>query len=90
MTTLTGEYRNFRICLCLEVGSRPEEAIPYCQKATSVCKERILRLTNDVKILSESISSSESDNPIAENQAEIDTLTDLSSELERKVDYINL
>ncbi|KAF7828781.1 NASP-related protein sim3 [Senna tora] len=78
---------NFRICLCLEVGSRPQEAIAYCQKATSVCKERIHRLTNEVKSLPESISSaSESDNSIADKQAEIDTLSGLSSELERKLE----
>lgn len=89
LTTLTGEYRNFRICLCLEVGSKPQEAIAYCQKATSVCKERILRLTNEVKCLPESVSSaSESDNPIEDKQAEIDILTGLSSELERKVNLI--
>lgn len=90
-TTLTGEYRNFRICLCLEVGSKPQEAIAYCQKATSVCKERINRLTNEVKSLSESIpSASKSDNSITDKQAEIDTLTGLSSELERKVDSVHL
>ncbi|KAI9089019.1 hypothetical protein K1719_029298 [Acacia pycnantha] len=78
---------NFRICLCLEVNSKPEEAMPYCQKAASVCKERIHRLTNEVKSLPESISSaSESDNSITDKQAEIDTLTGLSSELERKLE----
>lgn len=88
--TLTGEYRNFRICLCLEVNSKPEEAMSYCQKAASVCKERIHRLTKEVKSLPESISSaSESDNSIADKQGEIDTLTGLSSELERKVDSVN-
>lgn len=78
---------NFRICLCLEVNSKPEEAMSYCQKAASVCKERIHRLTNEVKSLPDSISSaSESDNSIADKQAEIDTLTGLSSELERKLE----
>ncbi|KAF6154514.1 hypothetical protein GIB67_028406 [Kingdonia uniflora] len=40
---------NFRISLVLEVDSRPEEAIPYCQKAISVYKARIQRLTNEMK-----------------------------------------
>ncbi|XP_028763980.1 nuclear autoantigenic sperm protein isoform X2 [Neltuma alba] len=71
---------NFRICLCLEVNSKPQEAMSYCQKAVSVCKERIYRLANEVKSLPES------DNSIADKQAEIDTLTGLSSELERKLE----
>ncbi|XP_054823841.1 uncharacterized protein LOC129321901 [Prosopis cineraria] len=76
---------NFRICLCLEVNSKPQEAMSYCQKAACVCKERIHRLTNEIK--SESITTaSESDKSIADKQAEIDTLTGLSSELERKLE----
>lgn len=88
--TLTAEYRNFRICLCLEVSSRPQEATQYCQKAASVCKERIHRLKDEVKSLPESISSaSESDNSIADKKAEINTLSGLSSELEKKVGSVN-
>ncbi|KAH9711628.1 TPR REGION domain-containing protein [Citrus sinensis] len=49
---------NFRICLCLEIGSKPQEAIPYCQKAISVCKSRVQRLLNEVKSLGESATSS--------------------------------
>ena len=89
--------------MCLEVGSKPQEAIAYCQKATSACKARLDRLTNEVKGSLQSISSSaseldhdveigtkpESDNSIVEKQAEIETLTDLSSELEKKVVSIN-
>ncbi|KAH9663352.1 TPR REGION domain-containing protein [Citrus sinensis] len=49
---------NFRICLCLEIGSKPQEAIPYCHKAISVCKSRVQRLLNEVKSLGESATSS--------------------------------
>ncbi|WJX60845.1 hypothetical protein P8452_46003 [Trifolium repens] len=90
---------NFRICLCLEVGSRPEEAIAYCEKAASVCKARLQRLTNEVKSFSDSASSasklerdeqtfpgSESNTSIVDKQAEIETLTGLASELEKKLD----
>ncbi|KAG5624037.1 hypothetical protein H5410_009255, partial [Solanum commersonii] len=45
---------NFRICLCLEIGSKHQEAIPYCQKAISTCKSRLQRLTEEIKLLSES------------------------------------
>lgn len=101
LTALTYELRNFRICLCLEVGSRPEEAVAYCEKATSVCKARLHRLTNEVKSFSDLTSSaseikrdeqtypgSESNNSIVDKQAEIETLTGLSSELEKKVGFI--
>ncbi|KAK7309244.1 hypothetical protein RJT34_05812 [Clitoria ternatea] len=89
---------NFRICLCLEVSSKPQEAIPYCQKATSVCKARLHRLTNEVKSFSDLTSASElsqdvqtlptteSNNSIVDKQAEIDILTGLSSELEKKLE----
>jgi nuclear autoantigenic sperm protein len=87
----------------LEVGSRPEEAIAYCEKAASVCKARLQRLTNEVKSFSDSASSasklerdeqkfpgSESNTSIVDKQAEIETLTGLASELEKKVDFINI
>ncbi|KAJ1419087.1 Tetratricopeptide-like helical domain superfamily [Sesbania bispinosa] len=77
---------NFRICLCLEVGSKPQEAIGYCQKATSVCKARLHRLANEVKSLSETCPASESNNSIVDKQAEIETLTGLSNELEKKLE----
>ncbi|XP_050205214.1 uncharacterized protein LOC126655206 [Mercurialis annua] len=92
---------NFRICLCLEVGSKPQEAITYCQKAVSVCKSRLERLRNEVKGSSESnISSavSELDDSVqqssngAENssmtdkEAEIETLATLSGDLEKKLE----
>nr|GMD58685.1 protein HGV2 isoform X1 [Ipomoea batatas] len=86
---------NFRICLCLEIGSRPQEAIPYCEKAISVCKSRVQRLTNDVKSLpgqtvpsestaAESSKMLQSTDSSQDNEAEIETLTGLCSELEKK------
>ncbi|KAK7367480.1 hypothetical protein VNO80_09492 [Phaseolus coccineus] len=89
---------NFRICLCLEVGSKPEEAIAYCQKATSVCKARLQRLTKEVKSCSDLTSasdltqdvptcpSSDSNNSSMDKQSEIETLKGLSSELEKKLE----
>ncbi|PPS13903.1 hypothetical protein GOBAR_AA06661 [Gossypium barbadense] len=49
---------NFRICTCLEIGSNPKEAIPYGQKAISVCKSRVQRLTNEIMISTGLASSS--------------------------------
>ncbi|KAL0380920.1 UNVERIFIED_CONTAM: hypothetical protein Sangu_0156300 [Sesamum angustifolium] len=93
---------NFRICLCLEIGSKPEEAIPYCQKAISICKSRIHRLTDEVKNLSgpaEASAASEesrtlqpssttslSGDALSEKEAEIETLTGLCGELEKKLE----
>ncbi|KAI5665858.1 hypothetical protein M9H77_15711 [Catharanthus roseus] len=93
---------NFRICLCLEIGSKPQEAMPYCQKALSLCKSRVDRLTSEVKNssgLSENAAESERDQTLqqsssttnslvsaAEKEAEIETLTGLSVELEKKLE----
>ncbi|KAG4987857.1 Nuclear autoantigenic sperm protein [Glycine max] len=89
---------NFRICLCLEVSSKPQEAIAYCQKATSVCQARLHRLTDEVKSCSDLTSASElaqdlpacpkseSNNSILDKQSEIETLKGLSSELEKKLE----
>ncbi|XP_021905092.1 uncharacterized protein LOC110820032 isoform X1 [Carica papaya] len=49
---------NFRICLCLEIGSKPQEAIPYCQRAISICKSRVQRLMNEVKSFGGSATAS--------------------------------
>ncbi|KAJ4843705.1 hypothetical protein Tsubulata_024545 [Turnera subulata] len=89
---------NFRICLCLEIGSKPQEAIPYCQKAITVCKARLQRLASEVKTSSESATSSaaseldkgvtssgsQTGKSIPDKEAEIETLSDLSGELEKK------
>ncbi|KAF9678401.1 hypothetical protein SADUNF_Sadunf07G0031200 [Salix dunnii] len=113
---------NFRICLCLEIGSKPQEAIPYCQKAISVCKVRLQRLINEVKSLGESattptiseldegdevkssgesattaaiseldkgvqqLSNMQADKSVTDKEAEIETLTGLSGELEKKLE----
>ncbi|KAL2348446.1 hypothetical protein Fmac_002446 [Flemingia macrophylla] len=89
---------NFRICLCLEVSSKPQEAIVYCEKATSVCKARLHRLTNEVKSCSDlkfaselaldekTCPKSKSNDSVADKQAEIETLKGLSSELEKKLE----
>ncbi|GAA0185899.1 chaperone [Lithospermum erythrorhizon] len=93
---------NFRICLCLEIGSKPQDAIPYCQKAISVCKSRVQRLSDEiknfsgstttsegsdsVKSLQRSFSSSGSNDSLANKEAEIETLTGLASELDKKLE----
>lgn len=96
---------NFRICLCLEIGSKPEEAIPYCKKAISICISRLDRLTNEAKELAGSTSNvadSESDETLqhspgtptsvisaAVKESEIETLTGLSDELEKKLEDLH-
>ncbi|CAI9780737.1 unnamed protein product [Fraxinus pennsylvanica] len=94
---------NFRICLCLEIGSKPEEAIPYCQKAISVCKSRVQRLVNEAKNLSGSaetpaasvssqsiqLSSNTSGDSLADKETEIETLAGLSGELEKKLEDLH-
>ncbi|XP_050388226.1 uncharacterized protein LOC126805423 [Argentina anserina] len=89
---------NFRICLCLEIASKPDEAIPYCQKAISICKSRVRRLMIESKSFSESTASSstsedqlpsdatKSDNAMTDKQAEIQTLTELCGDLEKKLE----
>ncbi|XWS33699.1 hypothetical protein CRYUN_Cryun22dG0105400 [Craigia yunnanensis] len=93
---------NFRICMCLEIGSKPQEAIPYCQKAISVCKSQLQRLTNEVKISSGSASSSAASElddgvqqsfngfqtvkSVKDKEAEIETLAGLAEDLEKKLE----
>ncbi|KAL6227252.1 hypothetical protein ACLB2K_001211 [Fragaria x ananassa] len=92
---------NFRICLCLEIGSKPDEAISYCQKAISVCKSRVRRLMIESKSFSGSTASSsasedqgvqqssdatKSDNALTDKQAEIQNLTELCGDLEKKLE----
>ncbi|PNT26888.1 hypothetical protein POPTR_007G034200v4 [Populus trichocarpa] len=92
---------NFRICLCLEIGSKSQEAIPYCQKAISVCKARLQRLINELKSSGESattpaiseldegvqqLSNMQADKSVTDKEAEIETLTGLSGELEKKLE----
>lgn len=86
--------------MCLEIGTKPSEAIPYCQEAISICKSRVQRLADEVKASSESVSSSAisesngsvgasssgslSDKTPADKAAEIETLNGLAIELEKK------
>ncbi|GMI86431.1 NUCLEAR AUTOANTIGENIC SPERM PROTEIN [Hibiscus trionum] len=93
---------NFRICICLEIGSKPAEAIPYCQKAISVCKARLQRLRDEVKTCSDPASSSAaselddgvqqsstgSQNVISvkDKEEEIETLAGLAEDLEKKLE----
>ncbi|KAF7112608.1 hypothetical protein RHSIM_RhsimUnG0212100 [Rhododendron simsii] len=93
---------NFRICLCLEIGSKPEEALPYCQKAITICNSRVQQLTNELKSTSESTGipaaskldptvQQSSNGPqyidsVGDKEAEIATLTGLSGELEKKLE----
>ncbi|KAI9165898.1 hypothetical protein LWI28_022529 [Acer negundo] len=93
---------NFRICLCLEIGSKLEEAIPYCQKAISICKSRVQRLMSEVKSSAEPATSSaaselddgihqssnacQNDKTLVDKEAEIETLTGLAADLEKKLE----
>ncbi|KAA0045849.1 NASP-related protein sim3 [Cucumis melo var. makuwa] len=95
---------NFRVCLCLEFGSQPQEAISYCQKAISICKSRVVRLTDEVKSvivpttasstsgsepeipLSSNGSQTDNENAATEKQSEIETLSGLLVELEKKLE----
>ncbi|XP_068654405.1 uncharacterized protein [Aristolochia californica] len=91
---------NFRICLVLEVASRTDEALPYCEKAISICRARAGRLKNETSELSGSTTNapvngpaSEIDlgndqgvdgPPLASKVKEIETLNELLHELEKK------
>ncbi|MCL7050364.1 hypothetical protein MKW94_019469 [Papaver nudicaule] len=81
----------FRICLVLEVGAKPEEAVPYCEKAISVCKSRVQRLTDEVKNaateknVDAAVSESQHSSPPSK-EAEIENLNGLSGELEKKLE----
>ncbi|KAA3474315.1 wall-associated receptor kinase-like 14 [Gossypium australe] len=96
---------NFRICTCLEIGSNPKEAILYGQKAISVCKSRVERLTNEIMIstaLASSSAASELGNgeqlskgsqavlSVKDKEAEIDNLVGLAEDLEKKANLEQL
>ncbi|CAM8909473.1 unnamed protein product [Rhodiola kirilowii] len=74
-----------------------DEAIPYCQKAITICKTRVERLKEEVNSKSEiETSTAASDNvdqgishsgsATSDKEAEIETLTGLASELEKKLE----
>ncbi|KAL1188886.1 hypothetical protein V5N11_001001 [Cardamine amara subsp. amara] len=93
---------NFRICICLETGCQPKEAIPYCQKAMLICKTRMERLSNEIKGVSESATSSTVseidegiqqssnvpyiDKSTSDKEAEIRILGGLAEDLEKKLE----
>ncbi|KAK6924286.1 hypothetical protein RJ641_010486, partial [Dillenia turbinata] len=82
---------NFRICLCLEVGSKAAEAIPYCQKAIAICKSRMERLGAEIESEQRDVISSgcpQPDSSISDKKAEVETLTSLTSDLEKKASMI--
>ncbi|CAN6817798.1 unnamed protein product [Brassica oleracea] len=97
---------NFRICICLETGCQPKEAIPYCQKALLICKARMDRLTNEIKGPSASATSSTVseieegiqqssnfpyiDKAASDKEAEIGVLSGLAEDLEKKASELNL
>ncbi|KAE8707071.1 Synechocystis YCF37 [Hibiscus syriacus] len=97
---------NFRICMCLEIGSKPAEAIPFCQNAISVCKARLQRLRDEVKTSSGRASSSAASElddgvqqsstgsqtviSVKDKEAEIETLAGLAEDLEKKANLQQL
>ncbi|KAJ0251124.1 Tetratricopeptide repeat [Hirschfeldia incana] len=93
---------NFRICICLETGYQPKEAIPYCQKALLICKARMERLNSEIKGPSVSATSSTVseveegiqqssnvpyiDKSASDKEAEIEVLSGLAEDLEKKLE----
>ncbi|CAI0458538.1 unnamed protein product [Linum tenue] len=83
-------------------SSKAEEAVPYCEKAISVCKSRLQRLVAETKSSSESAATSAvsemdegvqqsstgplPDISVSDKEAEIETLTGLSLDLEKKLE----
>lgn len=98
-------FRNFLICVCLETGCQPKEAIPYCLKALLICKARMERLTNEVKGPSISATSSTVseieegiqqssnvpyiDKSSSDKEAEIRVLSGLAEDLEKKASELD-
>ncbi|KAJ0981779.1 hypothetical protein J5N97_010034 [Dioscorea zingiberensis] len=88
---------NFRICLVLEVGSKVQEAIPYCEEAISLCHSRLGRLKEEAINTKGSLSNDLSANPdtvksgnqlqgVCDPVEEIDVLSGILSELEKKLE----
>ena len=82
-----GNPRNFRICLVLELGSRIEEAIPYCEKASVLCKSRAQQLKEDLELLKGSREQQTS--KILEKEKEFEVINGILTELEKKVSRIS-
>uniref|UniRef100_A0A0D9WV29 Tetratricopeptide SHNi-TPR domain-containing protein n=1 Tax=Leersia perrieri TaxID=77586 RepID=A0A0D9WV29_9ORYZ len=81
---------NFRICLVYELASKISDAIPYCAKAISLCKSRIQRIKNDKDALlagkDDNISAAEGGPEKSAPEDEIELLSGILSELEKKLE----
>lgn len=84
---------NFRICVVLEVSSKPAEAIPYCQKAISVCRSRVQRLKDEANVtksapteVANGEQKADQGPDVSDKEAEIETLSGLMSDLEKKLE----
>ncbi|CAA6663051.1 unnamed protein product [Spirodela intermedia] len=76
---------NFRICLVLELGSRIEEAIPYCKKASVLCESRLQQLKEEV--VAAAVDSVGSLAPsISEKETDIEVIGGILTELEKKLE----
>ncbi|KVH92589.1 Tetratricopeptide-like helical [Cynara cardunculus var. scolymus] len=73
-----------------QIGSKGQEAIPYCEKAISVCKSRLQRLTSEIESSSmvsanpeaavlgrQASNASQTTNHVSDKEKEIEILTDL-------------
>lgn len=86
----------------LELGSRIGEAIPYCEKAITLCKSRLVRLKEDENMTSatgaseSSMPDSEENDRVPANETksasnltkDIEFFTEILSELEKKVWFL--
>ncbi|TVU40693.1 hypothetical protein EJB05_14163 [Eragrostis curvula] len=81
---------NFRICLVYELASKTQDAITYCAKAISLCKSRIQSLTNSRDALlackDDSASAAEGGSEKSTLDNEIELLTGILSDLEKKLE----
>ncbi|XP_062187934.1 uncharacterized protein LOC133891240 [Phragmites australis] len=81
---------NFRICLVFELASKIGEAIPYCAKAISLCKSRIQSLKNSKDALlagkDDNVSAAEGGSEKSALEDEIELLTGILTELEKKLE----
>ncbi|KAJ1287548.1 hypothetical protein BS78_02G018500 [Paspalum vaginatum] len=81
---------NFRICLVYELASKIRDAIPYCAKAISLCKSRIetLKSSKDALLAGKDgdVSAAEVGSEKSGPEAEIEQLTGILAELEKKLE----
>ncbi|GAV90998.1 TPR_1 domain-containing protein/SHNi-TPR domain-containing protein, partial [Cephalotus follicularis] len=88
---------NFQICLCLEIGSKPQEAVIYCMNAISICKSRLQRLKDELKsstemateiddCIQQSSNGLQIDKVATDEGGEIESLVGLLGELEKKLE----